>query len=255
MTIYQQYFGKFTINSSNDSFNVATQSMTLTSADYFITGYTGESSPQLCEHLQNRIRTHANQGNANVTFSVSTGRITIDLNMTCNISWVDTDLGKLFGFNDAALLDATTYTAENQSRYVWRPSRAIVEYPGDLNRWWTPRSTTQVSRSKDGSTFSVVGNKLYDGKYAYQCLPAADVITDASTVWESLEQFWEDVIHAGKPMRVYPDRTLNAPTSYVNALFGAGEDGVGSFRDFEERHISTFQGLWDVSLDLWKHVG
>jgi len=256
MTTYQQWIGRFAIGSSNDSFSIASNAFTLTSGNYYIAGYTSESTAQLCEHITAKIiGTYAN---AAVTYSETTGLVTFKIanSGTYTITWTDTALQTLLGFTGTQS-NAATYTATMEPQHVWRPERGASSYPAQLNQFWAPRSTTVVGRSRDGTTYAVRGNLLYDAEVSYTMLADTRVITPASTgTVTDLQGFFEDVIHVGQPIRVFPDRTLKASTSYVTALVSPGKDGdpIGSWQDFCGRHVANYNGLWDVTLPLLKWV-
>lgn len=255
MTIYQAYLGKFAISNDSKDFSIGGSPVALTTGNYFMAGYSGESTTQLCEHIQVKIRAlGAPYGSTSVTMSED-GYITIgDLGGVTTITWTDTDLRDLLGFT-GNLSGQSGYTATNQARYCWFPTRAIADYPGDLTSFWTPRSTSITYRSGDGTTCSIVGTLINEGKFSYKHLPASNVITTSTTVWESFQRFWTDVIHEGQPFRVLPDRSSYTPTSYLTALWAVQEDEpVGPFSDFVERHVRKYNGLWDLDLQLWEHV-
>tara|TARA_Y100000310_G_scaffold132_1_gene179 strand:+ start:1605 stop:2384 length:780 start_codon:yes stop_codon:yes gene_type:complete len=253
----QRYLGQFVLPATAVDFTVDANPVALTSGTtYFMSGYSGESTAQLAEHVQAQIRAlGAPYGSTNVVQSATTGAITIsDLGGSTAIVWTDTDLRDLLGFT-GNLSGASAYTGTNQARYCWFPTIGLSEYPGDLTQWFAPRSTSIPYRSPGGVTGGVEGNELEDGRFAYSLLPKADVITTPTTVFESLQKFWSDVIHRTLPFRAFPDRTLNASTSYKTCVWGVTDDeALGSFADYRERHIRAFNGLWDVEFILWKHV-
>jgi hypothetical protein len=256
----QHYLGTLTIDGDSKDFTIDTDPSTgpfalaLTVGDYFIHGYTGEVAEQICEHLQAQIRTVGAFATATVAFDNSTALVTIDFKATCSVVWTDTDLRDLLGFT-GNLSGASAYTATNATRGVWSPTLVMSEYPGDLTRLWGQRSTSRIGVSSDGTVYSAEGTILYDGVYGYHLLPEADVITTSATVWESLEQFWEDCIHTGKPIRVYPDKTVNTASDYVTALMSSPDGKVGGFHDgIVARWRENYNGFWSVNFMLRKYV-
>jgi hypothetical protein len=251
----QRYIGQFVLPATATDFTVGGNAVSLTSGTtYFMSGYTGESSAQLAEHMQVQIRAiGAPYASATVTQS-ETGLISIDLTTVAAIVWTDTGLRDLLGFT-GNLSGAAAYVAPNTARYCWFPTVGLSVYDGDLTQWFSPNSTSIPYRSVDGVTGGVEGNLIYDGRFSYSLLPKADVITTSETVFQSLEKFYEDVAHRTFPFRVFPDRTLNASTSYKTCIWGTPDDEMlGSFSEFKERHIRRYNGLWDVELLLWKYV-
>lgn len=256
----QHYVGTLTIDDDSKDFTVDTDPSTgpfalaLTTGDYFVFGYTGEATDQLLEHLQTVIRTVGAFNTTDVTFDGASGLVTINFKATCSVVWTDTDLRDLLGFT-GNLSGSSAYTATNTCRGLWRPGLPMTAYPGDLTRLWGQRSTSRIGVSSDGSTYSNEGTILYDGVYRYSLLPEDEIITTSTTVWESLEQFWEDCVHPGKPVRVYPDRTLNASTSYETALMSNADGKVGGFHDaMIGRWREDYNGFWSVEFMLRKHI-
>jgi hypothetical protein len=254
--IYQRYLGRFTLSTSAFRFSVGGNAVELTPGRYYMSGYTSESTAQLCEHMQATIRALGGSPYpaATVTQSVTTGKITIaGLGAATAITWTDTALRDLLGWT-ADLSGDSSYTAPNQARYCWFPSKPLAEYPGDLTEWWTQRSTSYPYRSPGGQTYGVQGTLLNEAAVKYMHLPRADVITGDTTVWESLQKYFADVIHACEPMRVFMDRTQNTSADYKTCVWGVeAEEPLGLFADFASRHIKSYNGLWTVEFMLWEY--
>lgn len=252
---YQQYIGKMTISTENNQFSVGGTVLTLTSGEYYLAGYTGETTDQLCEHMQAVIREGTTHSGATVVYSGTTGVVTITLDSSAELIFTDAPLAAVLGFSSATPGTATTFESDQNPRYVWRPSLGPSDYPGDLLNWWLPTSTTRNVRSADGTTYSVVGNLLYDCEFSYSFLPVADVITPSTgTIYRDLEQFFKDVIHNGMTIRCYPDRTVNTSADYYTALFGRdGSPIVGSFRQFIDKYSTEYNGMWNVTIPLMEH--
>jgi len=253
----QQYLGKLRIGSASKDFAIGASACSLTVGDYYLTGYTAEATAQLCEHMQAVIRAiGATQDASTVVYNATTGRVTITLETAAALTWTDAALGALLGYTSAAYGAGTTFTAEAAPRYVWRPTEGLARYPVHLSTWWGSRSTTVVQRSPNGSIATVEGAFLYDGEFGYDLLTSAEVMTTpGTTVWESLEQFWLDVIGRGKPIRCYPDRTLSAVGNVFEAIaLPRGDEGLGSFVDYAARHFESYDGLWNVSLRFGKYI-
>ena len=263
MTVkYQQYFGQIPITDSSKDFTVShgPTAGALTEGLYFCHGWTGETTDQLIEHWQAVIRAlHANVSLTEVTYSYTTGLITVLFKngggtpVNTDITWNDADLQTLLGFTGAQA-GATTYTATNSPRGVWRPTYGLSQYPGDLTEWWEDTSSSITARADSGVTYTAEGDLTYGGTFIYSMLPDADVITDSATVWESWEKFFDTVIHKGYRFRCYPDRTLNAAANVKEAVF-ANESGVaGNMGSLRMRSFERVNGWWNVTLPLWKYV-
>jgi len=256
MTItYQIYCGRLTIGSNNDDLTVDTTAKALTAGDYYPFQYSGESDDQLIEHLQDKIDDVV--ASSTVAYDDSSGKITITWGSGSHtLTWDNTDLRDALGFT-TNLSGAGPFVADNEPQHIWRPDRGLASYPNQLNNVWEPVSTTVAGRSKDGTTYSVAGNLLYRADLAYQMLDDAVVITPSSAGSSTDFQAWfERVPHEGQPLRFYPDRTLNASTSYVTALFAEGreDEPVGEWSRFATRHLENLNTLWDVAFQLIKVV-
>lgn len=252
---YQQYLGKFSISSANNQFSVGGVGLTLTSGDYYTAGYSGESTDQLCEHMQAVIRAGTAHATATVEYSGTTGAVTITLDSSEALVFTDAPLAAILGFSSTSPGTSDTFTSDQTPRYVWRPSLGPSEYSGNLLNWWSPRTTTRSYRSASGITFSNVGNLLYDAKISYSLLSVDEVRTPTTgTVYDDLEQWFKDVIHNGMPFRCYPDRTVNTSSDYYTAMFGSDDtDIVDSFDKYCDKYSTDYNGLWDVALPMMEH--
>lgn len=268
----QEYIGQIAITSSTKDFvvnNGTAYACALTVGNYYAQGYSGESTAQLIEHLQAAIRAAnaafaaSGANECTVSRSATTGLITIAFaagggNVT--VTWTDTALGTLLGYT-GTLSGAYSYAATYTPKGVWRPTRALVELPGDETEWWGERSTSRVTIGKNGSTYGMEGTILYDGIYRYESLTKAETIDTASTVWTTFESFWEAVVHAVRPIRVLPDRTSYTSTTYKPAMMipseadaSEGPVSIGHLREYIGTTVADYNGLWDVAVKLAKQV-
>jgi hypothetical protein len=248
----QEYLGQIQITNSTKDFVLngggsGDIAVALTPGTYYIEGYTGEGG-QLIEHLQAVIRA-ANGGAtwpAAEVVRAAAGGISIDFDsVTTSVTFTDSALGTLLGF------------VGNLS-----PSNNLVELPVDLDTFWGIRSSSMISISRDGSTYGMEGNLLYDGVYRYEALPSTDVIDTSGSVWKTLESFWEAVVHEVRPIRVIKSSgTYAAAGDYVTALMLPGDaesDGeaitIGDFRQYVGRTVDSYNGLWDVDFKLAKYI-
>ena len=269
---FQRYFGRFTIGTNNQDFTVTDSdnsvpyAVQLTAGEYYLESYSGEGTNQLVEHTQAQIRDlgvkgAVDYGGATVTYNATTDRVTIDFDTlpaaSVDITWTDSDLKTLLGFTGAQT-GADTYTAAQSPRYVWSPSKCPTDYPLDLAQFWAPNSPTRAGRSKDGSSWSVKGTAvLYDAQISYELLDDSEVITPSTgTIYDDLQQFWVDVVHAGQPVRIYVDRSTSSAANTKTGLWVPGEDDepLGSFLQTVGRHIRNYNGLWDVDMRFEKYV-
>jgi hypothetical protein len=258
---YQQFLGQFAITDSSKDLSVGTDAIELTVGNYYVAGYTSEATAQLCEHLQAKIRAiGAGQDTSTVVYDKTTsGKITITLKTSASLNFDDAALGVILGFSSTNYAAGTIFIAENYPRYTWRPLRAVSGYPLNLiaATFWPPRSTSIVCRSSDGTTYGVEKNLVYDAVLNYFCLGEAETKTPSTgTVYGDLQQFWIDVVHAIRPMRIFLDRSLNGATDFITAMFGreSDEDGLGAFMSYAKRHIQFYNGYWNVEIPLMRHA-
>lgn len=252
----QAYLGRLTIgNDSKDFTLTAGGALALTTGRYYMSGYTGESTVQLVEHIEDVIiALGGGYAAARVSLSAD-GFVTIDLGTPDELTWTDTDLRDLLGY-DATLTGGQSYTAPNQARYTWYPDKDPSSYPGDLTRVWMPNSTSIAYRSADGTTYTAKGALLYDAVVEYSHLDDDKVRRTNSNNYSSLERFFEDVIHQGEPFRIFPDRTTQSSTAdYVTAMWADQENApIGSFQNLIGRNIRAYNGLWQVEMLINKWV-
>lgn len=254
----QHFLGKFYLGTSANDFAVGGTSVSLTVGEYYLHGYSGESTAQLCEHIQTKIRAiGATQDASTCALNVTTGLVTITLETAATLVFTDTALATILGMS-TSYASGTSHVGTTQPRYLWRPSRQAVDFPHqlDTSNFYVPRSTTKIGRSLDGTSWAVGGYLLYDSLLRYEYLDDSEVITPATgTSYSDLQQFWIDVAHAAMPIRVYPDRTVNTSADYITCLWGSeADEEVGEWSAFAYRHVSQYNGLWDVEIPLMKYI-
>ncbi len=254
-TVKQQYLGRFYINASNNSFTCDGDALAVTAGYFYTAGYTSESTDQLCEAVQVLIRTVSGQSTATVTYSGTTGVVTIALDSAVTIVFTDSGLAAYLGFSATTQSGADTYTSDQIPRGIWRPTNSAVGHPNIIENFWIKRSSTRVMRSADGTTYSVIGNEFSDATIEYEALPEADVPTPSSgTIYRDFENWLSDIVHEGQPIRCYPDRTVNTSADYVTAVFGSDDmETIGSFTDFMNRFTEDYNGMWNVTLPLMEY--
>lgn len=260
----QTFLGRFAVASGAATFTTQAaapepESGSVTAGNYYITGYTGESTSQLCEHLQTQINATNACSSVTVVYSCATGKVTVDNTENEPATIVlSATLANILGFGTTETTLANgVHTATYYPRYTWHPTRGPSDYPLDLTaaNFWQPRSTTTIGASEDGTTWSLPGNLLYEAALEYQLLTDYEAKYNASYLHYDFQSFWQDVIHAGQPVRVIPNRpAVAAYTSaqYVPALLGNAE--IGSFREYSERYMANYNGLWNVYIPLVKYV-
>lgn len=251
-----RWLGRFAVGASNDSFSVDATAKTCTAGDYYLTGYTGESTVQFIEHMEDLIA--AVVASSTVTYSTTTGFVTITFGSgTHTITWTDDDLKTLLGFHGVDTSSgAASFTGVQEPQYVWSPDVAISDAPVHPARIVQPISSTRVQVSRDGTLTTVRGNLRYAGDVEYQLLDGDLVFIPATgSVNGEFESFFGDVIHAGELIRLYPDRTVNTSTDFVTVkVVAPGGEEIGAFDGFARKRIQSYQGLADVRIPVAKYV-
>lgn len=252
MATLQEYRGKFALGTTANSFSISTgtpQACELTTGRYYIAGYTSEATAQLVEHIQAVMRTKSGFSAATCTYDPATGKVSLGFAATTSVTWTDVALRNLLGFT-ADLSGASSYTATNQARYVWRPSLGPAEYPLQLNRFWSPESTSTGKQTRGGTAYGSPGATRYQSRVRYEKLPAALVrVPSTGSINQEFEQFWSDVLTVPMPVRIFPDRTIYTASGYVTAqLASAADEGYGVLTDIVRRSIAVVDTLWDVDL-------
>lgn len=248
---YQEFIGRVTLPSYDLTVNSVPKSTT--AATYFMRGYDSEPTAQLMEHVEAIIQTE--YGSATVTYSTTTGKVTIAFGTTGSLSWDDTALRDLLGF-DADLTSVTGATAANPMQNIWRPSREVTRFPhyNDMSNLLVPESSTIINISENGTCYTLAGNLVYRVNLNFMYLDISDVITPTSGVDRSFQNLWNNVFHEGQPVRYLPDRTAYTSSDYQELMVVPDGDKLGSFNRFRQRRITEVNNFWDINLDCYKFI-
>ena len=250
----QQYLGQFLVPSNTLLTIGGEPAVTVTTGYYYIAGYTGETTNQFCEALEAAIQAGTSHTTATVVFDASTCTVTITLDSSATLSFSNATLRDALGFSGDQT-SATTHTSDLTCRYCWSPSRGLSGYPLNLNNFWQPSSMTAHGRSRDGSTWNVEGNELYEADCRYSFISNAEAIKPSSdNDWQNFQSFFEDVVHPGRPIRIYPDKTLNTSSSFLTGVIQSGEEMIGKLTNYVQRSVASYDGLWDIRVPLFKYL-
>ena len=262
--------GRFDVDATNEQLTVDSgNTVNLTQSAYFMSGYSGEGG-QLVETLQAAIRASGptDVSLSTVTLSLSTGFVTITLldggssPVTADITFDDTPLGALLGFTGTQS-GASAYTGTLQAQYCWFPTRPASDHPVLIGNVYSPRSNSRTFRALDGTVFSVVQSKLYDGEWRWSHIPkaigpaVASVGAGESGYNGTFEAFYLDVIHRGEQVRIVTDDSSYASTDDYRTVVIMDDEGgeIGPLvPDYMDRTISTLDTYWDVTIPVCKQV-
>jgi len=267
----QHFLGRFWYSSAAGSNDLiidpagAAYAINLTDGYYYISGYTAESTAQLCEHIQARIRavldgTSGKPDETAMTVIYDIVQQRVEFAWTnAHAMTLQSGIATVLGLATSQG-SATAHNGTRQPRYVWIPGQGPSSHFVDQTQFWSPQSQTIYGRSASGACYSVQGTMLYHNELSYQLLSKSVVITPSSgTAYADFQQWYTDVLHAGQQFRIVLDASsaAYASTGYTTAIYGnGGQDAtiISSFKDFASRHISNYQDLWDVTIPVIKYV-
>ncbi len=261
-----QWLGRFSVAASTNAITVedtqnayTADDITVASGRYYIAGYTGEATDQFCEALTALFVAlpGTDYDNCTFTYSGSTGKVTFTNNATTTLTFNDSTIATILGFTSSPYSGASTYTAENEARYGWRPDRPLSDHPTHADSVFAPLSMSKIQRAPDGSIATVPAVAvLYEARrLGFRYVDGDRVRTPTTgTVYQDFEQFYEDVIAATMKIRMYPDRTVNTSSDYVELVIGDERRGVPSFERSCRRSSRKYDGLWDVMFPVMKAV-
>lgn len=256
MTTNQLFLGKFNL-ASNCTVTTEYANATVNAGGYFLAGYTNESSSILLQTVASAIAsTDPSLEYSNVTLNSTSGKVSINLSTACNVT-LDATLASIMGFSNSAYTFNTSATANYYPRYLWMPSEAPADYPLNLDAssFWMPESTSSAGRADEGTSWSVQGNLIYGGKLEYVLLPEQEAKITNGYWRNDFQTFWQDVVHAGQPTRILPDKTSYTATSFVTGIVHkSGSETMGSFDQYAQRYMKNYNGLWNINIPLEKYV-
>ena len=180
------------------------------------------------------IQQNLNNLNANSTYTVtvdstsdtSTGKVTIAVTgvATFDITWTDTVLRDILGFT-GNLSGAATYTGGNQARYLFLPpcgrSPSLLAPDGDAG---VPLRDGNLNVAPDGTLYAMSFATRYVDRIGFSALRGSSTWTYfETTVNQSLQTFWVDVISKGYPFRYFPVRSAGSSRAWVSQRIDAFE--------------------------------
>jgi hypothetical protein len=254
----QALLGRFYL--AAQSFTVNATGKATTAGHYFLCGYSGESTDQLCEHVQDLVDDVC--AGATVGLSLTTGKVTIELGTTGSITWGSaTELRDLLGFT-GDLSGADTYLADNPARYAWAPQRngnaaAMGEHPNALTAasFYDYASNTRLVRSKDGTATTVAGPlSTGEAMVGWRFLSKSSCRASAAPDPGTFEQLWLDCLGGGERVRLVLSASSYTSANYVECVAGRDDEVLGAFGDYCKRSRPPFDGLWDVALPLVEYA-
>jgi hypothetical protein len=267
----QAFLGRFEIDALSQSITMAftasgtpagNQLVSLDTGEFYMKGHSGESTEQLTEHIQAKIRAFGSDyASATCSLDLSTGLITFTFAYSVQLTWTDPLLGSYLGWGSNPS-PGTSIVAPNPARFVWRPSLSPSKLPTDLTTFWEPFSNTSMHLAPDGTPTTTPGALQNRASIAYDLLELSEVLVDENGLPAgnaTFEQYYRDTCHGGKPSRIILDRTAYATADdYKVALFGQpdGQGEIGPLRDWiAPVHGEAAHDLWDVDLFFAEYTG
>lgn len=190
----------------------------------------------MCALLQTALNTHASGAGFTVTLS-STNRITIANATAFRILWGDalTTLNAVpFGFAQSDPgATATSFTAPNQTRGAWTPSRSPTTDSRDVAGYAVGSAVALSGRQRVARHATARASRdltfdLLEQRYALT--EYADTTEPTGTV----EAMWRYALSAGYPVRYYEDETSRTSGSYSLYVL-RGEENTGQRTDVVDR--------------------
>ena len=261
----QAWLGRFSVDSTLDNLSVGASAISLTTGYYYPAAHSTESSPTtvgLVEQLETQIiAIGATQDASTVALDIDTGIVTITLETAATLTFTDSDLAALLGF-DGDQGSATTHTGQYPMRHVWCPSQGFAQHPVDPQEFWAVRSASRLTMSAEGDPHVDERGMQYVAMVGYEYLNRSEVVVDAGDSGVegngTFERFFRTVVHQGSSMRIVTDRTsYAASTDYVTAKFGRLDGSpLGEIVEWIEPTLGKDQhSLWDVDCELARYTG
>lgn len=230
--------------------------VTVPAGSYYLTAAGGVSSILTVLQTQLTATCPPASGGWTVSFSLTTGLVTIACTETYSITWTSTVLRDLLGFT-ANIVSATTSTGGQQARGLWLTGHPI-NLEGDPTR--APLVTdARQSMSPTGQTITLVGNTFRRHRGIVWANVEAAQVWDALATYEngSWEEFFSETqlglgsswFTPGSPIQIY---WLNAG---VDSLLGADATITGwsivGVRSIEpQKSVADWTGYWRIELPL-----
>ena len=140
----------------------------------------------------------------------STGKLTIARGTNFTLTWSSTTLRDYLGFT-AGITAALTGTGANQCRFLWLPNvgRSGIMAPEASDGALETDASTAMST--DGTVYNLAYSTRYkDSLQHVMVLANKTWISKESTVNESFERFYRDLIPCGFRLRFHKDRSDDA---------------------------------------------
>lgn len=256
----QAWLGEFDIVAlASDEFNVTnastSQDIVISSGRTYISGYLPGGLGGLVEDMESRIQaSHASLSTATVTWSPTTGLVTMTFATTTSVTWTYTALRDLLGFN-SDLSGGTVYVAPRAARYTWLPSQPLAHTPMTAARMLAPKTTGMVYVGRTGMLSGVAGPSIYSANLRYRLLPHVDVAYQSTDdTWSTrypFEAFYEDIVANVRPVRLYHDRSDVTSSDEHQLVRVTGADRID--RGVRRRDDRT-DVLWDVDIEIARDV-
>ncbi len=208
--------------------NAGPATVTVPAGDYFWNSTASGGSASCLSTLASQLTSNGTLGGTyTATMSddnlAATGKVTLAASgvTTFSVSWSSTVLRDLLGWT-GNISGAASYVAPEHAERLWLPPvvNDSPEFPIGAVGWQVSDYIATVAPS--GYSKRLGYARRYRGVIKYRQVYASKMWKRHEvTTNESLEKFWEDVIHPGYGVRFHPDRATDG--TYVNWVLVSGD--------------------------------
>lgn len=229
-----------------------TDTVTLPDGTYYWSSVGGGSN-DLPAELQAQLNASGTlSGTYTVTVSAGvagTGKATIACDENYTLTWTDSQIRLLFGWDGNISVGTTSATSDNHVEGLWLP-RAPAETQYGLDSQGMPVSAAMESLAPDGTYTAYHGPKHRRNEYTYRGVQVARVVqAQEGTAGESYESWWTDGVRgeaawatSGRDVRWYKD----ADTDGTYLAYHVTDTRT----PMVQRLSQNFDGLWTVTVKV-----
>jgi hypothetical protein len=240
--------GEIVISSSTTVGTFGAFTITMPVGRYFLNSIgSGGATRSFCDELEFQMESSMGAGSSTVTVDdnsdSSLGNVTISRSSAFTITWSSTTIRDLLGFEGDRGSSATQIST-SQAKYLYLPNcgRSGVMSPQSSNG--AIEADYTLSMGTDGTPYALSYSKRYKDSLEFRTLKGSRtwISQEQEVLYQSLEQFYSDVISLGLRVRFHADRSVDATfRTWVV------EDG-GSFepRPVREDWTDGSESLWAI---------
>jgi len=177
--------------------------------------YAVDSNPTLGlnELLELQLEDHTDITTATVEL-LENRKIKITCDVSFTITWTasGTTLRDVLGFAGDLTPTATSFTADNISKYIWSPGKPESSDMAPIGVAGTPQWDAHFTMAPTGATSVVRHNSITVQEYWWRYVPNARVWTSAEAGGEH-KPFWDNVLSLARRFKLYRNITDDTTSS------------------------------------------